>query len=220
MRARSVLVASLCLSASLFASGWKLYPATNPDAKLPRVLIVGDSICNAYRHTVVAKLKGKANVDAWVTPYHIAAPQLMKRYKEILAATTYDVIHFNHGLHGFGDRIPKGKYVEILESYVVEIKKAAPQAKIIWCATTPVNKKGDNAVLDPVMTPVVIKRNALAAELMKRYDIPVTDLYTLVVGKPELRAKPADPYHYNGEGRKLQGEFIADVLSKILAAKK
>jgi lysophospholipase L1-like esterase len=81
-----------------------------------------------------------------------------------------------------------------------------------------VNQKGDNAVLDPVMNPVVIERNAIAADIMKKHNVPVTDLYTLVAGKPELRAKPEDQYHYNGKGTKLQGEFIADVLEKALAA--
>jgi hypothetical protein len=220
MRRLLVVVLLLSSSASLFASAWKLYPAQNVDPKLPRVLIIGDSICNGYRHTVVAKLKGKANVDAWVTPYHIAAPQLLKELKGYLAATHYDVIHFNHGLHGFGNRIPKGKYGELLENYLVEMQKAAPDAKIIWCATTPVNKQGDNAVLDPERNPVVVKRNAIAAEIMKKHDVPVTDLYSLVVNKPELRAGPKDQYHYNAKGTKLEGEYIADVLEKALATLK
>ena len=89
----------------------------------------------------------------------------------------------------------------------------------MWCATTPVNQKGDNAVLDPELNPVVVERNALAAAVMKRHNVPVTDLYTLVVGQPELRAKPEDQYHYNGKGTKLQGEFVAAALARILDAK-
>jgi lysophospholipase L1-like esterase len=83
-----------------------------------------------------------------------------------------------------------------------------------------VNKLGDNAVLDPERNPVVVERNAIAAEIMKKHNVPVTDLYALVVNKPELRAKPADQYHYNAKGTKLEGECIANVLDKALATLK
>lgn len=215
---RSVL--AVCLLAASFAGAWGFVPAKDPQPGLPRVLLIGDSICNGYHRTVIAKLDGKANVDVWLTPYHIAVPQLLKELQDILAKTQYDVIHFNHGLHGFGNRIPEGKYAELLDNYVTEMQKAAPQARIVWCATTPVNQAGDNAVLDPEKNPVVVERNALAAEVMKKHSIPVVDLYSLVVNKPELRAKPEDQYHYNGKGAQLQGEFIAGELLKILATLK
>ena len=41
------------------------YHLTDAKKNLPRVLLVGDSICQGYQGKVAAKLDGKANVTYW-----------------------------------------------------------------------------------------------------------------------------------------------------------
>jgi len=63
---------------------WGFLPAASKDLHLPNVLLVGDSVLNAYRVTVVSNLHGQANVDAWVNPYHQATPGLHEQLKAVL----------------------------------------------------------------------------------------------------------------------------------------
>ena len=52
--------------------GWGFHRVTNADPALPRVLLVGDSIANGYHARVAELLKGKANLDLYITGNHIA----------------------------------------------------------------------------------------------------------------------------------------------------
>lgn len=91
--------------------GWGVREAKVKDSNLPRVLLIGDSILNGYLATVVYELDGKANVDAWVNPFHQASEGLHEKLHDILASHNYAVIHFNMGLHGWAKgRIPDGQF--------------------------------------------------------------------------------------------------------------
>ena len=50
--------------------GWRLEKAQIINSKMPRILLIGDSILNGYARQVIKKLNGKAYVDMWVNPYH------------------------------------------------------------------------------------------------------------------------------------------------------
>ncbi len=89
---------------------WKFYRASPEDASLPRVLLIGDSIMNGYRGHVYRLLKGKANVDVWLTPLHLKSEHLHVDLQKVLDQGPYEVIHFNIGLHGWPPgRIPEGQ---------------------------------------------------------------------------------------------------------------
>ena len=66
-------------------------PSPNPDPKLPRVLLIGDSICSGYHRLVRDLLKGKANVDVWVTGANVK--WIGGRLRKVLSYGPYDVIH-------------------------------------------------------------------------------------------------------------------------------
>ena len=46
--------------------GWRLEKAQIINSKMPRILLIGDSILNGYARQVIKKLDGKAYVDMWV----------------------------------------------------------------------------------------------------------------------------------------------------------
>jgi hypothetical protein len=75
---------------------------------LPKVLIIGDSISIGYTQSVVDQLKGVANVER---PKSNCGPTTrgLKSLKKWLGTNTWDVIHFNWGLHDLCYRHPKAK---------------------------------------------------------------------------------------------------------------
>src|SRR5688572_21808238 len=68
------------------------------DPKLPRVLLIGDSISIGYTLAVRDLLKGKANVHRIPTNGGPTTNGLA-RLKQWLGDGKWDVIHFNWGLH-------------------------------------------------------------------------------------------------------------------------
>lgn len=197
------------------ASPWGLHQAERDDGK-PRVLLIGDSIMIGYRRFVAAELGPGVVVDDWATSVHIACKGVTQELEKILAARAYDVIHFNHGLHGFGDRIPAGQYPVLLRQYAKRLKELAPTATIIWASTTPVWMKDSDTQLDesPAWNGLVRSRNAMAAEIMAEEGILVNDLYSVCLREPGL-AK-GDRMHYNPRGQEVQGRHIAATIRRSL----
>ena len=126
MRKDTVLFAIFALAAGAMEAGttednklglttggngaWKFHPAANPTPGLPRVLLIGDSIVGGYRGVVIRELKGKANVDVWLTGAAESSPGLHDDLRKVLSQGPYAVVHFNIGLHGWPKgRIPEGQ---------------------------------------------------------------------------------------------------------------
>ncbi|MEP0367651.1 MAG: SGNH/GDSL hydrolase family protein [Cyclobacteriaceae bacterium] len=175
------------------------------------VLLIGDSILKGYGSLVKDSLKSATNVDMWVTGKHLNSDGLIEELQEYVSRRKYAVIHFNIGLHGWQDgRIPEGQYVPLLERYVHALKKYAPQAKLIWASTTPVTEQGV-AELNKEINPTIIERNALAAEVMKRNDIVVNDLYSIVVGRLDLAR--LDRFHWNADAYQMMSSQISNAIT-------
>lgn len=192
---------------------WQFYPGTG-DESLPRVLLIGDSIMNGYRGSVIAGLEGKARVDCWLTPLHLASEDLHHDLRKVLVQGPYDVVHFNIGLHGWTPgRIPEGQYEPLLKAYVDIIRKSSPKVKPIWASTTQITVKGQPGELDPIHNKTIVERNAIAARVMAEEGIPVNDLYGLMSDK--LKLGRGDKFHWNGEAYSLMAKQI---VSKIQAA--
>ena len=50
---------------------------------------------------------------------------------------------------------------------------------------------------------------------MTSRNIPVDDMYSLMLNHPEWSSQ--DGYHYNDNGKKVQAEFLAEILLKALS---
>ena len=94
------------------------------------------------------------------------------------------------------------------------LQKLDNGAKLIWTSTTPITVQNDTQTIDLEKNSKVLRRNALAEEIMQEYHIPISDLYQLVLNKVELRG--ADGYHYNADGQRVQGEAISELLLQFL----
>lgn len=198
------------------APPWGFHAAASRDANLPSILLIGDSIMSAYRSTVSAELKGKANVDVWLNPYHQATPGLNEQLKAILTTNgPYAVIHFNMGLHGWQKgRIPDGQFMPLTRKMVQTIVQNARGAQLIWASTTPVRSLEHPDQLDADINGNILQQNAGAAKVMADNKIPINDLYGLMTNHLDLAAK--DQFHWNSEGAHLQGVAVAKAIEPYL----
>ena len=194
--------------------GWKLEQAVVVDKKLPRVLLIGDSILNGYKKQVIKALEGKAYVDAWVNPYHQSEHLNDVLLPAVLANGPYDVVHFNIGLHGWQEgRIKDGTFEPLTKGYVQAIRKALPKVRILWASSTPVTTKGEPAKLklEPEINPVIVEHNRLAARVMVEMKVPVNDFYALLVDK--LNLARGDRFHWTGPAYKLLGKKVTESVA-------
>lgn len=195
---------------------WRFYPAAAPEAGLRRVLLIGDSIVEGYRGVVIRELKGKANVDVWLTPAHENHPDLLSDLQKVLTQGPYAVVHFNIGLHGWPKgRIPEGHYEPIMRQYVATLRRYAGAAQLIWASTTPLTVQGKPTELDPTDNPTITNRNAIAAQIMTDAGIAINDLYGLVTDRLHLAI--GDRAHWTGPGYELMGMQAAKRIAEALA---
>lgn len=99
------------------------------NSKSPRVLLIGDSILEGYRAKAAELLRGKVNLDVWVTWKHIGCEDLPADIKAIFGEHSYDVILFNDiGLHAWvPGRIPAGQYDPLLRAHLANLRKFGPR---------------------------------------------------------------------------------------------
>ena len=188
--------------------GWRLEKAQIINSKMPRILLIGDSILNGYARQVIKKLNGKAYVDMWVNPYH-QSENLNKVLDRVLSQGPYDLIHFNVGLHGWQEgRIKKGTFIPLTRDYVKVIKSRYPKAKLIWANSTPVTEKNNVAALDSEINPTIIEHNRMAKLVMYEMNVPINNFYELLDRNRKL-AK-GDRFHWTRPAYDL----LADMVTK------
>jgi hypothetical protein len=198
---------------------WSLRPATVTDASLPRVLLIGDSVTNAYLEPVRKALAGKANIDAWITPTTQADKSLPKTIAAILAWQKYAVIHFNLGLHGWqAGRIPEGQYEPLTRQLVQNLRTGAPQATLIWATITPVTVKGEPEKLNPEIQPTIEEHNRMALAVMKAEKVEIDDLGGLMAKNLPLAA--GDMFHWKPAGVALLTESVTKSIATALEKRK
>jgi len=200
----ALVVAGCALCAALMAGG----PRAEAAGKLPRVLLIGDSISGGYKTYVAEAMKDVAEVS------HSGNASSTRNGLKILPGllkTKYDVIHFNWGLHDvkiIGQSVPVEEYERNLRELVKQLK--ASGARLVWASTTPVGPGvGD-------IDAEVVSYNAVAKKVMDENKIPIDDLYALA--KPQLdKIQKNDRIHFEDEGYKI---LAKSVVESILAAGK
>ncbi len=183
------------------------------ETNLPRVLLIGDSITRAYYPEVEKRLEGKAYVGRLASSAFISDPALPKQIEMVLVEYKFDVIHFNNGMHGW--QHSETEYAQELPKLLNIIQKYAPNAKLVWANTTPLkvspNLPPDNQT--QATDERIAVRNATAQKIMQAKGIPVDDLFTPMLGHPELHS---DNVHFNDQGVTLQATQVAASVEKLL----
>ena len=172
------------------------------DPKLPRVLLIGDSVSRGYTQAVRKALAGKANVHRAPENCGPTANGL-KKIDVWLGSGKWDVIHFNFGIH---DRAtPLADYTQRLEQLIGRM--SATGAKLVWASTTPIP---DNPAQKQTAVSIV-EHNQAAAGVMKGRGISIDDLFTAVT--PQLaRLQNPNDVHFTAEGYEFLGQQVAVAL--------
>ncbi len=176
------------------------------DPKLPRVLLIGDSISRGYTLTVRHALAGKANVHR--APANCGPTAMgLQKLPLWLGKGQWDVIHFNFGIHDRNS--DEAVYTANLEQIIAQLQKTG--AKLIWARTTP-PASGENR--EKFTAGQCEQVNRVADAIMRKHGIPEDDLNAAVASRlAELQNK--NDVHFNGAGYDILGRQVA---SEILAA--
>jgi hypothetical protein len=199
-------------------------PVDNP--KLPRVLLIGDSISIGYTVPTRKQLAGIANVHR-IPVNGETSENGVSKLKSWLGDKKWDVIHFNWGLWDLAYRHPDSKeqghrdkihgklsatpeaYREHLEAAVKILQETG--ATLIWCNTTPVpeGEVGRNVGDDLIY-------NKIAEEVMKKHNILIDDLYAHALKKlPDIQLKPGD-VHFTNPGYDYLAEEVARSIRTVI----
>lgn len=181
------------------------YNLTDAKKTLPRVLLVGDSICQGYQSGVCSALDNKMTVTYWVSSYCLTSPCYLKFLSIYLDEAEYAVIHFNNGLHSLGtaDADWEKGFRAVLEL----IKLRQPKAKIVWTTSTPLT--------DATKTAKVKALNSVAARVIAEVGgVSVDDLFSLM-DPLDRNTYWSDTYHYKPAAITMQ---VNQVTAACLAA--
>ncbi len=157
--------------------------------KLPNVLLIGDSVYQAFIHNAIKMLKGRANLHYSPTlTYHTG--QALDQYNALIGSKKWDLIHFNFGFNDIMYKDPTiksiramhkdagGVPVTSLENYEKNLQELVKRfkkngAKVIWASTTPIY--GSNGIL---YEGDEITYNNIAAKVMRENNITINDMHT------------------------------------------
>lgn len=206
-------------------------PRLADDPKLPRVLVIGDSISMNYHDAAKEALAGVANYhriegNAFTVVHGVNNAELwLGNYHE--KGFQWDVILFNHGLHDLKQSYDKesdtfGAYSVSLEDYKANLEKLIgilkkTGATLVWTSTTPI--PNDNKSQYARRKGASKDFNEAAKEVMNRHpEIVINDLYQVVDESTvydEWR-KGTDVHYYQEKERELLGEAVASAVRKAL----
>lgn len=175
----------------------------------PRVLLIGDSIVQGYFPLVEKELGDTVYWGRFTTSRSICDPVFFQELELVVKQYKFSVIHFNHGLHGWGYN--EAQYAEAFDKLLKVLREDGQDARLIWATTTPV-QSGSSMGTDQ---PRVAERNKIAAERAAREGIPINDLYALSIDKPDYYSK--DGVHFSQEGKEVQGKAVAGAVKQALA---
>ncbi len=190
------------------------FEAVKDDPKLPRVLIIGDSISIGYTPATRKLLAGKANVHR-ISENGGPTDNGTKKIAKWLGNSKWDVIHFNWGLHdlklGTGKhQVPIDEYEKNLQQLVKAMK--ATGAKLIWCTTTPVPEGKLNP---PRKNADVIAYNAVAKKVMDEHGVATNDLYTFALPQLDKIQLPVN-VHFSAKGSEVLAGRVASAIEAAL----
>jgi acyl-CoA thioesterase-1 len=188
---------------------------------LPRVLLIGDSISIGYTIPTRKLLQGKANVHR-IPVNGGPTTRGLEEVENWIGTSTWDVIHFNFGLHDIKhvndagasvDREMGHRQVELdayrdnLRAIVKRLQRTG--ARLIWCTTTPVPEGAKGRVPGDE-----VAYNAAAVSVMKEEGVEINDLHAFAAPRMADIGKPAD-VHYTPQGSQT---LAGEVARRIEAA--
>ncbi len=202
------------------------------DDKLPRILIVGNSISMGYRDFITEHFKGKAYVDywlggSWMDPNSVKGENsVVKRaWRGVLGNGPYDVVTWNAmTLHMWWppQRCPEESLAPNMTEVTSFLKEIAPKTKFIWVRGTPFreNKSDGTVTLDNPRNNIIVKYNKIVDGVMKREGIPEVDLYQIAENQLHTVSKGSSDFvHWKPEVYQIMAQEIIKEIEKYIKEK-
>ena len=187
---------------------WEVRPA-HLDAKLPNVLLVGDSISRNYFPEVQRQLNSVANVYLFAASTSVGDPRLARQLSEFsnMEAVPFRVVHFNNGMHGWD--YSEDEYRKEFPAFLESIRSLSSSASLVWASTTPVKVDKEHGATNERVN----ARNSIALAFVDKAGIPVDDQHALMMQHLDTYQ---DTVHFNDDGARIQGKQAADLIRKSL----
>ena len=193
-------------------------------SKLPSILIVGDSIIgNFCISKIIQEFKGIANVNLLQQPHHCKNINSWLDEWKIEEWNHYKCVFWFDGMHGFPERVTEPEWEKLTPILVDRIKKSIPN--ILWGTCTPVppkvpqnsknSVKGPNSSDQKLNNTSVVNRNITIKKLMQKLNIPVLDLYNVVISVIDIIQPDKTNIHFNKQGEILIGKYISEKLKEL-----
>ena len=201
-----------------------------PAAKLPKVVLIGDSIRLSYTPEVTRQLQGQAVI---VSPSANGqdSSNLLKHLTEWVIREQPDVVHFNCGIHDTKKFAKTGTFQVSPEDYeknlraIVERIRKETKATTCFATSTPIlddRAAAARAGRDYQLLGSSIEQyNAIAIRVMRALNVPVNDLRVAVTtSRTPLTTEAllgSDGVHFTAAGVELLGKQVAGFLRERLA---
>ena len=191
------------------------------DCNRRRILLIGDSITRSYRNKVQDYFKPKRIAVDKLCGSRCAGDPILTAELDLatgrLNGYTYDIIHFNNGLHGGCNdtQIPLDVYQQGIKDIITVLRRNQPQANIVIATSTYMSPKGDTSfVIDETMNAFIKERNAFLREFAAENGFTVNDLYALTAGTPDFRQ--TDGIHFDEESAAVLAKHVAEFLDRMI----
>lgn len=171
----------------------------------PRVLLIGDSICNGYNGRVRDMLAGRVNVSFWASSKCVTDPDYFRELDFMLDAYPYDAVCFNNGLHSLST--DRAEWDAAYAAAADFIRAKLPETKLSLTLSTPLK--------DAKLTAVSASLNETVLRLAEEKNLPVIDLFAAMDGL-DREEYWSDTYHFRAPAIDMQAKVISDhVLAQL-----
>ncbi|HEY7157221.1 MAG TPA: GDSL-type esterase/lipase family protein [Gemmataceae bacterium] len=191
--------------------------------KLPKVVLIGDSIRLGYAPLVTKRLAGQAVV---VSPKANGGDSnnVLKHLDEWIIREKPDIVHFNCGLHDLKQahkdksyQVDRKDYEANLKQIVARLRKET-SATLVFASTTPIvderhAKRGAN--FDRRESDVR-RYNETALAVMRQAGVAVDDLHAIVERAGTEKMLGKDGTHYTAAGYERLADAVADCVHRQL----
>ena len=184
----------------------------------PSIILIGDSICMAYRPLVQKLLQDKFHILG-ISENGGDSSKVLQNLDEWMIKRDADMIHFNCGLHDLklmpgapGLQQPLDVYEANLKNIVRRLQNETTM-RLAWATTTPViderhkAAKGFERHLEDVRA-----YNRVATAIMTEAGIPIDDLYSVIENDDVEACISADGVHMTERGNKILAAAVSDFI--------
>ncbi len=185
---------------------WSItYTYDAPDNTLPKVLLIGDSICNGYNGAVAQKLDGKAVVSFWASSKCVTDKNYFRELDFMLDSYDHKFISFNNGLHSLTTDLEEWEYAYRQVIKFILAKKPASKLTITICT----------ALNNVELNERVKVQNEIIMKIANDFGLPTVDLFT-PTDSLDKDKEMSDEFHFKSNAINMQAEILAEHITKSL----